>query len=122
MKLLYPGKPCSYLRLFVNAGSRFETQVALGKYDIVYAIGERWLGRQKARRAEPCSKKVGKIVLPDEPFFWPLDSHYRLEGSFSFDASEDERQIYYTGHEIQLIDQANGNLRKEPISEAEFGD
>ncbi len=118
VKLLYPGKPCSYLRLFVNAGSRFETQVALGKYDIVFAIGERWLGRPKARRAEPCSQKVGKIAGPDEPFFWPSDSHYRFEGSFSFDASEDG----VTGHEIQLINQMNGNLRKEPISEAEFGD
>jgi hypothetical protein len=76
------------------------------------------LGRQKARQAEPCGQKVG----PDEPFFWPSDSHCRLEGSFSFDASEDETRIHYTGHKIQLMDQTNGNLRKEPISEAEIGD
>jgi hypothetical protein len=80
------------------------------------------LGRQKARQAEPRGQKVGKKVGPDEPFFWPSDSHYKLKSSFSFDASEDETRIHYSGRKIQLLDQTNGNLRKKPISEAEFGD
>lgn len=53
MKLLYSGTKQKHLELFVSAGSQFETQVALGKYDIVYATGERWLGRRRARQGEP---------------------------------------------------------------------
>lgn len=63
VKLLYSGTKQGRLELFVNAGSQFATQVALGKYDIVYATGKRWLGRRRARQGEP---------------FWPSVSYYRL--------------------------------------------
>jgi len=103
LKLLYSGTKRRHLELFVNAGSKFKTQVALGKFDIVYATGERWLGSRRARHAEP---------------FWPSVSYFRLDRPFSFH----EREDGYVGHEIQLIEQLNGNLRETAISAAEFRD
>jgi hypothetical protein len=107
VKLLYAGTDESYRDLFINAGSRFETRVALGNYDLKYAIGERWLGYEKA--------------LQDEPF-WPSAAYYKLDPTLAFSATTvDETEIRYSGAEIELIDQRNGNLRKSAISAAEFG-
>jgi hypothetical protein len=79
--------------------------VALGKYDIVVATGERWRGLRKARQGKP---------------FWPSASRYKLDALFSFDRGvEDETRVR---HHIELIDQSNGNLSKTPIFAAEFGD
>ncbi len=128
MKLMYPGTKCSYLRLFINAGSSFETNVALGEYRIVYATGERWLGRRRAREAEVCPKpdQEGEKKPSKDKIFWPSDEHFRAERTFTFSERierKDEMETHhYIGHEIELIEQPNGNLEKVSISEAEFGD
>ncbi len=103
MKFLFHGTERVYFKLFVNAGSRFDTKVALGDYDVVFATGDRWLGLRMARRHMP---------------FWPYPSRYKLNTPLSFSLSSDS----YIGHDIELIDQKNGNLSKAPIGVAEFGD
>lgn len=107
MKLLYHGTEQAYLKLFVNAGSRFATKVALGEYDIVYATGERWLGIGHAIQGEP---------------FWPSADRYRLNSTFSFTSNSDAMRVTYVGHDIELVEQRNGNLSKVPIRGTEFGD
>lgn len=95
-----------YLELFVNAGSRFETGVALGEYDIVYGTGERWLGYTKALEGHP---------------YYPSATFYKLNSKFFFSATRvDETEIRYSGTDIELVDQLNGNLTKSVISAADF--
>lgn len=107
VKLLVHGTKQSRVVLFVNSGSRFETKVPLGEYDIVYATGERWLGC-----ADNCRK----------PIFWQRRPLYKLNSSFLFSANSTDTGIEYIGHDIELIDQKNGNLSKTAISEDEFGE
>ncbi|WP_374545521.1 hypothetical protein [Rhodoblastus sp.] len=107
VKLLdYPSEH-TRLAFFVNAGSRFETKVPLGKYKIVFATGDRWLGKPK-------DDKLG--------LFWPETNRMQLDSIFSFSSQEDGTRVEYTGHDIELIDQRDGNLRKKEISSNEFGD
>lgn len=103
VKLVYAKTTRPHLELYVNAGTRFATTVGLGNYEIMYATGDRWLGLQQAENGNP---------------FWGNVSRFKFDDVFSFTSTNDG----YSGNEVYLIEQRNGNLSKTPISATDFGD
>ena len=94
-----------YMRIFVNSGTEFSTKVAPGVYKISYATGDRWISTN------------GK--------FWPRTYPYILSMIFYFNVTknvtkDDETYTSFNGHKITLIDQKDGNLPKQSISESDF--
>ncbi|MGC1862270.1 MAG: hypothetical protein WA733_14435 [Methylocystis sp.] len=87
--------------------------MALGEYRIVYATGERWLGRRRAGDVEVCdtdrTDPHGQKKAPKDEFFWPSDTRFRAEGTFTFyERTERKAEMethHYTGHGIELIEQ-----------------
>lgn len=84
------------LTMFIRSGRTIEVEVPTGKYDLKYAIGDTWYGR--------------------ENLFGPSTEYMKSEDTFNFEIVG--RQVQ--GHRVELIVQRGGNLRTNPIPESEF--
>jgi hypothetical protein len=85
-----------HLSFFIHGGTPFETQVPLGGYTLKYAGGMTWCGDKDLFGKETFAKK-GRYVL--------------------LFAEEDDG---YSGREVTLIAQRNGNFKTDYINPNEF--
>lgn len=81
---------------FIRSGETLNTKVPLGNYIIKYAYGEQWYGLEKLFGSQTGYAKAEDIL------------------NFSFTGDG------YSGHTIELILQANGNLETSHIAPNEF--
>ena len=84
------------MTLFVREGRTAETKVPLGTYEVRYAVGDKWYGR--------------------EHLFGPHTSYARCDESFRFYRTS----TGYQGYTVELYLQQFGNLETEDISRDEF--
>jgi hypothetical protein len=84
------------MEIFIRAGQTVNTKIPLGSYEIKYAAGKTWYGKQYYFGAETSYKKA------DE----------------KFDFFKNENSI--RGYTLELYQTANGNLRSQQISSSEF--
>jgi hypothetical protein len=95
--LLYAGTKRTYLSLFINSGSKLETSVPLGVFDLALARGTIWTG-------------TNTLFAPETAFF-QIDS-------LNFHKSARAN----VGYVLDLRARPNGNLAPRPISAAQFGE
>lgn len=84
------------LTFFVKAGNMFDIDVPLGSFKLKYAAGENWYG---------------------EKYLFGPDTHYS-EAQTVLDFSQRGNQV--SGHTVELIMQAHGNLHTITISPDKF--
>jgi hypothetical protein len=87
-------KPC--LTVFVRGGSPLEFDVPIGKYEVLYASGDKWYG--------------------DSYLFGPSTSYSKASDTFDFRV--DGSRI--SGYSITLYKVRNGNLQVRTVSAEEF--
>ena len=80
----------------VSGGQTVEKDVPLGNYEIYYATGAEWYGK--------------------DHLFGSKTNYYRCDDSFLFHVEGDS----YLGWTLELYEQTNGNLDTDPISESSF--
>jgi hypothetical protein len=85
--------------IYVIGGKPVTVDVPIGVYDIVYATGDTWYGRQDK--------------------FGPSAPLYKTDHTFDYRLEADGSIPYY---EIELIQQVGGNMETERIDPAEFGE
>jgi hypothetical protein len=99
IKLVNAGTKTVAMSAYIAGGDTKEFKVPLGSYAIYYAQGRIWCGEKEA--------------------FGRSNTHLmRLVGTFDFTRDSEG----YTGVEIELTKQVNGNLRSEEVSDAEFSE
>ncbi|TWU27546.1 hypothetical protein [Bythopirellula polymerisocia] len=81
---------------FIRGGEMLEIEVPLGTFEIRYAMGDQWYGTSD--------------------YFGSGTSYSRADAVFEFTKESN----HYSGYEIELILQSNGNLETESISEEDF--
>ncbi len=86
------GRICFYVR----AESVAEIKVPLGEYEVFYATGDTWYGK--------------------DHLFGPDTRYYKCDDTFSFTETSEG----YNGWTISLTPVLNGNLDTDEISEADF--
>jgi hypothetical protein len=84
------------LTVFIRSGQTIEVEVPTGSYDLKYAIGDTWYGRQH--------------------LFGPETEYLEANDTFNFEIVGQRVR----GHRIELIVQEGGNLSTAPIPESEF--
>lgn len=84
------------MSFYVRGGSTVDLDVPLGEYDIYYASGSAWYGK--------------------DDLFGPTGSYHKCEDTFAFTLSGDT----YDGWTLTLYPVANGNLDTEEINIDEF--
>lgn len=84
------------LTVFIRSGQTIEVDVPTGSYDLKYAIGDTWYGRQH--------------------LFGPETEYLEANDTFNFEIIGQRVR----GHRIELIVQEGGNLSTAPIPESEF--
>lgn len=84
------------LAIFIRSGRTVELEVPTGRYNLRYAAGETWYGR--------------------EHYFGPDTRYMKTEDTFNFEVVG--RQVQ--GHRIELIMQQGGNLSTDLIPEEKF--
>lgn len=80
----------------VVGGKTVEKDVPLGNYDVYYATGAEWYGK--------------------DHLFGEKTSYYKCDETFLFYEDGDS----YMGWTLELYEQTNGNLDTDPVSEAAF--
>lgn len=84
------------LTAFIRSGRTIEVDVPTGSYNLKYAIGDTWYGRQHR--------------------FGPETEYLEANDTFNFEITGQRVR----GHRIELIVQEGGNLSTAPIPESEF--
>lgn len=96
VKIKKPESNTDIQSIFVHGGKTVTTEVPLGRYQIVYASGEKWYGYEKLFGAKTRYSKANKLFT------------FKMSGN----------QI--TGFTITLFQVSNGNLRTSRIDSADF--
>lgn len=84
------------LGIFIKGGESYETKAPLGKFEVVYATGENWLGERKKFGPETSIFKTDKTLI------------FEIQGN----------QI--KGSRISLIKVKDGNLKSIRMSDQDF--
>ncbi len=84
------------LEIFIRAGQAINTKIPLGSYEIKYASGKTWYGKQYC--------------------FGPETSYNKADQKFDFFKTENS----ILGHNLELYQRIDGNLKTEHISPNEF--
>ncbi|MEO0071541.1 MAG: hypothetical protein ABIK39_05600 [candidate division WOR-3 bacterium] len=85
------------LAVFIHPGKSISLEVPVGSYELRYAVGDTWYGR--------------------EHLFGPRTSYYKAEAVLHFQIVGNR----VSGYEVQLYPQPYGNLRTRSISPNEWG-
>ena len=96
IKLVNTINHLSGLAFFVRPGQTVEINAPLGEYDLYYATGQKWYGKED-------------VFGPDTQFYKANDTLY-----FYYDDG------YYNGYTISLYDVPGGNLGYDSVSKLEF--
>ena len=80
----------------MRAGDQWETNVPIGRYEMRYAIGRGWYGRECRFGSETKHREADKVLV------------------FSQDGNT------VRGHEVELIKQYRGNLGEVALAPSEF--
>ena len=92
------------ITMFIRGGETLSAKVPSGNYELKYATGNGWYGK--------------------DYLFWEDTRFYKTDDTFEFnvDASPTEGGILHTydGYTIELIKRASGNLETIEISASEF--
>ena len=96
VKVVEFGSDQAVLTAYVEGGRYFETTLPLGSYELRYASGEVWYGTDHHFGPETTYSKADQIL------------------NFTFDGYQ------YSGAMIELILQADGNLRTVDIDNSQF--
>lgn len=86
------------MSFYVNAGQTADVEVPLGDYEIYYAVGKTWYGK--------------------EYLFGPDTARYKCDDCFEFY----EEDGYVNGWTLELYLQNNGNLHTEEVGAEDFPD
>jgi len=84
------------MTMYIQGGQYFETKVPLGTYELRYAAGRTWYGTKYHFGPDTLYSKAEELF------------EFRSDGS------------NFTGYTIELILQANGNLRTSELSPQDF--
>lgn len=82
--------------IYAVGGTTIKVKVPLGRYEMRYAMGDIWQGRDK--------------------LFAPQTSYEKSTDVFDFVVDGDQ----VTGYTVELIQQVNGNMETHPIDAAQF--
>jgi hypothetical protein len=96
VKLRYADSKVAILAAFIKGGETYTTKAPLGRFEFVYATGDRWLGEKKLFGPETGIYKTDKILV------------FKIDGN------------RIMGKKISLIKRPNGNLISLTLSKGSF--